>query len=291
MSETQVVALIGTGIMGAGMGKQLVGAGLPLRVWNRTETKARPLVDAGAEWRSSPAAAAEGADLVITMVTDGPAVESVATGDDGLLAGLGGSGTWLQMSTVSIGEQEGFAETAREKGIDFVDAPVLGTKGPAEQGTLIVLAGCDDRLRDRLEPVFDAVGSRTIWAGRAGMATRLKLVCNTWVLGLLGVLGETVGLAEGLELDPRRFLEAISGGPLDSGYARIKGDMMLGRDYPAAFPLEHALKDTRLIRDAAARAGVEPRVMRAVADAFAAVLDEHGKSDMGAVVEAYRPGR
>ena len=290
MGEKQVVALIGTGIMGAGMGRQLLGAGFPLRVWNRTASKADALVEAGARWCDSPAEAARGADVVITMVTDGPVVDRVAFGDDGLLAGLGGDGIWLQMSTVAIDEQEAFAERASRQGVGFADAPVLGTKKPAEEGALIVLAGCSDGLRDRLEPLFDAMGSRTLWVGAPGAATRLKLVCNTWVLGLLGVLGETIALAEGLEVDPRGFLDAISGGALDVAYAHIKGEMMLGREYPAAFPLEHALKDSRLIQTAAARAGIEPRVMRAVAEAFATVLDEHGKADMAAVVEAYRMG-
>ncbi|MGM0558055.1 MAG: NAD(P)-dependent oxidoreductase [Myxococcota bacterium] len=291
MSQEQTIALIGTGIMGHGMGHQLLEAGFALRVWNRTASKTEELVTRGAHLCDSPADAARDADVVITMVTDGDAVDAVASGGDGLLEGIAEGAVWAQMSTVSIDEQEDFAARAEGVGAEFVDAPVLGTKAPAEQGTLIVLAACDEEMRGRLESVFDAVGQKTMWVGHPGGAIRLKLVCNTWVLGLLGVLGETIALAEGLDVHPSNFLEAISGGALDAQYAHIKGSMMLDGEYPAAFPLKHALKDSNLIQEAARRAGIEPRMMRAIADAFEEVIDEYGEADMAAIVEAYRTRR
>jgi 3-hydroxyisobutyrate dehydrogenase len=173
-----------------------------------------------------------------------------------------------------------------------VDAPVLGTKAPAEQGQLIVLASGPDEVRDRCEPVFEAVGSKTVWLGEAGEGSRLKLVLNNWIVGLLGVLAETISFARATGVDPRKFLETIEGGPLGLPYAQMKGAMMIDEDFPTSFSAKLARKDAGLVLGAAEEKGLEMAVARAVAALFdEAIGAGHGEEDMAAVYEAAKPGQ
>lgn len=287
----QNIALLGTGIMGSGMGTQLLEAGHQLTVWNRTIEKARPLEDQGAKVASSAAEAVNGADFVLTVLSDGHAVREVMFAQGSALEGMAQDSVWLQMSTVGLEDVEDFDRLAKENGVHLVDAPVLGTKGPAEKGQLIVLAAGSSRIVSRCEPIFDAVGRRTMRLDKACHATRLKLVINDWVLGLLGVLAETFATAEALDVRPELFLEAISGGALDVGYAHVKGQMMLENEFPPSFPLKLALKDARLIEEAATKHGVEPRIITTIAEYLAkAQEDGHADEDMAAIFQAMRKG-
>src|SRR3954454_3021437 len=182
MADQPTVALLGTGIMGIGMGRNIVSAGLPLQVWNRTREKAQPLADAGATVTDSPAEAVRGADVVITMLYDTDSVESILRD---AADGLGDDVVLLQQSTVGVEGAERLGQVAEELGLVYVDAPVLGTKKPAEDGALVVLASGPEDVRDRIAPVLEAIGSRTIWVGAAGQGSRLKLVANSWVLSVL----------------------------------------------------------------------------------------------------------
>ncbi|MGH3437618.1 MAG: NAD(P)-dependent oxidoreductase [Sciscionella sp.] len=246
-----IVAVLGTGIMGAPMAANLIGAGFDVRVWNRTESKTAPLVELGAAKAATPGDAARGAEIVISMLTDGPTVRAVMTGRDGALAAMSADALWVQMSTVGVSHTERLAALATEAGVSFVDAPVLGTKQPAQQGALVVLAAGDDTALDRCQLVFDAVGSRTIRAGDLGAASKLKLVANNWVLAVTNGTAESIALAKRLGVDPQQFLESISGGALDLPYAHLKGGAMISGDYPLSFPLSLAAKDARLVLDAA----------------------------------------
>ena len=285
------VAVIGTGIMGAAMARNLLAAGMQLRVWNRSREKAEPLVEDGATVTESPAEAAEGAGFVLTMLPDAGVIEEVAGGEEGALSTLSG-GVWLQMSTVGTEGHERLAALAQERGISYVDAPVLGTKEPAESGQLIVLASGPEEVRERCEPVFDAVGSKTLWLGEAGAGSRLKLVTNNWIVGLLGVLAETISFAEATGVDPARFLEVIEGGPLGLPYAQMKGKMMIEEDFPTSFALELARKDAGLVLDAAEAQNLRLTVAEAVAARFDEAINAgHGEEDMAAVYEAAKPGR
>lgn len=276
------VAVLGTGIMGAPMARNLVRAGFDVRVWNRSPDKADPLADDGATVCSSPRDAARHAQFVITMMTDADAVEQTVTGPDAALTDM--QPVWLQMSTVGVEGAERLATIADKLDVPYVDAPVLGTKTPAEQGALTVLASGPDDLRDRCQPVFDAVGSRTFWLGAAGRGSRLKLVMNSWVLALTSATAEAMVLADALGLDPKRFLDTIEGGPLDVPYAHIKGGAMLKREFPPAFPLAGAVKDAGLIAAAGESAGVKLLVAEAVGREMALAADAgHADEDMAAV--------
>lgn len=286
--DSTTVAVLGTGIMGAAMARRLIGGGLAVRVWNRTRERAEPLGESGAVVADTPADAARDMDVVVTMLSDGAAVESAMLGERGALAAMHRGAIWLQMSTVGIDAAERFARAAEEAGVVYVDAPVLGTKAPAERGELLVLASGPEEARERLEPVLAPLAKRTMWVGEAGQGNRLKLVINAWLLGMLGALAESIALAEKVGVDPKTFLAAIDGGPIFAPYAKLKGTMMIDRQFPASFPLRLAAKDARLVQQAARAAGIQARVAATVEALFEdAATKGHAEEDMAAVLLAY----
>jgi 3-hydroxyisobutyrate dehydrogenase len=283
------VALLGTGIMGTGMARSMLRAGLPLRVWNRTREKAEPLADEGATVADTPAEAARGADIVVTMLLDAVAVDAAMAGHDGAGEAAPDGALWLQTSTVGLAATDKFAALAVRFGLEFVDAPVLGTREPAEKGALTVLASGPEDARERCAPVFDAIGSRTLWLGPAGKGSRLKLVVNSWVLALTEATAEALALAEGLRLDPTLFLSTIEGAAMDSQYAHLKGKAMLARQFAPSFPTRGAEKDARLILEAAADAGVDMGLTAAAQRHFAAAIEQgHADDDMASVYLVHR---
>ncbi|MEU6642919.1 NAD(P)-dependent oxidoreductase [Saccharomonospora sp. NPDC046836] len=282
MADTPTVAVLGTGVMGFPMAGKMLDAGLTVRAWNRTPDKARPLAPRGAMVTENPRQAVEGADLVVTMLSDGPTVRATV---EPVLDAFAPGAVWLQMSTIGVEWTATLAGLAADAGVSFVDAPVLGTKGAAEQGALVVLGSGPEALRARCAPVFDAVGSRVLWVGATGAASRLKLVANAWVLALTNATAESVALARQLGLDPALFLDVISGGSLDVGYAHFKSAAMMSGEYPLSFAARHAAKDAGLVLDAAGEtdlAGVRAALahLRAVIDAG------HGDEDMAVLYRA-----
>jgi len=290
MADDTKVAVLGTGIMGAAMARNLLSAGMQVGAWNRSREKAEPLEKDGAEVADDPADAARGAEFLLTMLADADVVEEAV--GDGVLPALAEDGVWLQMSTVGEEGNDRLAELAAERGVAYVDAPVLGTRQPAEQGQLIVLASGPEEVRERSEQVFDAVGSKTVWLGEAGDGSRLKLVVNNWIVGLLGVLAETVAFAEATGVEPARFLETIEGGPLGLPYAQMKGSMMIEEDFPTSFSANLARKDASLVLDAARAHDLRLGIAEAVTARFdEAIQAGHGDEDMAAVYKAARPDR
>jgi 3-hydroxyisobutyrate dehydrogenase len=290
MADDTTVAVLGTGIMGAAMARNLLSAGMEVRAWNRSREKAGPLEEEGAEVAENPKDAARGADYILTMLADADVVEEAVRGD--VLSALAEDGVWLQMSTVGEGGNERLARLATESGVAYVDAPVLGTKQPAEQGQLIVLASGPEEVRERSEQIFSAIGSNTVWLGEAGEGSRLKLVINNWIVGLLGVLAETVAFAEAIGVDPAKFLETIEGGPLGLPYAQLKGTMMVEDDFPTSFSANLARKDAALVLDAAEAHALRMRITESVVARFdEAIQAGHGDEDMAAVYRSTRPDR
>ena len=285
------VALLGTGIMGAGMGRNILRAGLSLRVWNRSRDRAEPLGGVGAVVCDRPAEAADGADVIVTMLADGPAVAQVMT-DAG--PGLAAGQVWVQASTVGIDWTEQLAGMARDRGLVYLDAPVLGTRQPAEAGQLTVFAagpeGEADEARERVRPVFEAVGQQTIWLDRVGEGTRLKLVANSWVEVLNVAAGETIALARGLGVDPKVFLDAVQGSAVDSPYLHAKADAILGDDYTPAFSVDGAASVSGLIVEAGQDAGLRMDLNQAAAARFGrAIAQGRGGDDMAAAYFASFP--
>jgi 3-hydroxyisobutyrate dehydrogenase len=285
---TVTVALLGTGIMGAGMGRNVLAAGLPLRVWNRTIEKARPLAEAGAVLAADPAEAVAGADVIVTMLGDGHHVRAVLE-----RAEPAAGQVWAQMTTAGLDRE--LPELAQRCGLRFVDAPVVGTRQPAEQGQLLVLAAGAPEVRDVVQPVFDAVGRATRWVADDGAglaASRLKLVVNSWVLAVTAAAGEAIALAEALDVDPRAFLDTVGGGPLDLPYLQAKAAAILGRDWAPNFSAANAAKDGELILAAAAEAGIALDVAAGAAARYRRVSDAgHGDDDMAAAYLASTEAR
>lgn len=279
------LAALGTGIMGGAMARRWAGHGFDVTAWNRDRAKAEQLTDAGVTVADGPAAVVEGAEVVVTMLADGDVTEKVMAEALGAVAS---GAIWLQMATVGIDATDRLQAMAADVGVAFVDAPVSGTKQPAEQGKLTVLAGGSEEVRARCEPVFAAVAAKVVWVGGVGAGSRLKLVFNAWMAAILAGLAEAIALAERISIDPRQFLAAIEGGPLASGYAAVKGPMMIDRRYPAAFPLHLLTKDIDLVADAATHAGLDLRLPCAIRSLLDQVEETHGEDDMSAIIEALR---
>jgi 3-hydroxyisobutyrate dehydrogenase len=283
------VAVLGTGIMGAGMARSLLRSGLGVIVWNRSPGRAAPLAADGAQLAGTAAEAAAGADAVVTMLWDGGSVAEVMTAalpaaPEGVL--------WAQTSTVSLHDAGvRLPALASRYGARYVDAPVLGTRQPAEEGKLLVLAAAPGPLRDPVTPLFDAIATRTVWVSdRPGDSTRLKLVANSWVGTIVAATAQAIALARSLGLDPQVFLDTLRGGAVDTPFLHLKGQAMIAGEFPPSFTVDGAVKDTGLIAAAMRESGTDATLMDAVACQFRKAADRgHGGEDMAAVYRAFRP--
>jgi 3-hydroxyisobutyrate dehydrogenase len=178
-------------------------------------------------------------------------------------------------------------ELASDRGVTMVDCPVIGTKQPAEEGNLIVLAAGPDEAREPCDPLFEAIGQKTVWFERPCGASRMKVVVNSWILALTGGLAETIAVARALDVDPNEFLEIIDGAPMGSPYAQLKGKAMVERSYEPAFPLRLAAKDAALIEEALTGNGLDPQIISTIRALYERASEQgHGDEDMAAVHEA-----
>jgi len=254
--ELPTVGVLGIGHMGRPMTARLISAGFSVRVWNRFPANVVSLVEAGATAAASPGEAAVGADVLLTMLSDGSTVHAVMSDPDGPLARAESDLVWLQMSTVGIDWTDRFAVLAEAHGVSFVDAPVSGSVAPAEAGTLLVLASGPVEVHEIVAPVLDAIGRRTIWLGPAGAGSRAKLVLNNWVVDLVESTAETLRFAAALGVDPELIVDLLDA-PIGSPYAVVKARQMLKGDFTPSFALKHAVKDADLALAGASSAGVE----------------------------------
>ena len=285
MAET--VAFLGAGgTMGHGMAARIALAGLPVRAWDRSREKAEPLAGPGVEVLDTAAEALSGATVLVTMLPDADAVLAVA---GGALEQAGEDLVLAQLSTIGPDGIERCAQLAAERGVTLVDAPVQGTKQPAEEGKLVVMASGPEAVRERLAPIFGALATKTVWAGEVGAGTRLKMATNTWLAASVEGVAEALALTEGAGLDPRLFLEVLSGGPLDMPYMEMKADAMIERSFAPSFQLSLATKDVRLASELAEREGLDLPLLRAVHERFEQAAREHGHEDVAAAFLASAP--
>jgi 3-hydroxyisobutyrate dehydrogenase/2-hydroxy-3-oxopropionate reductase len=222
------------------------------------------------------------------MVTDPEALASVLDGENGLLAGLGsrGEGTPLviNMSTVSPEATISAAEQVEKAGGRFVDAPVSGTVKPAKDGNLVVLASGEAGDLDAAEPLLLTMGKAVVRCGAVGQATRMKLVLNLMLGGMMQCLAEGLALADSQGLDGNAVLEALAGGPLGAGLYQMKGPMMLGGEFSKQFPIDLMFKDLNLVLDTAGDARLALPMTAAVRESFNAARGQgYGDEDMAAV--------
>lgn len=279
------VAVLGTGTMGAGMARTMRRAGLDVVAWNRTRKKAEPLADDGIEVADSVGEAVGGADVVLTILLDTDAVLGVT---DEITAALAPEAVWMQSATVG---PDGIARIAEAAGdVRLLDAPVLGTKKPAEEGKLVPIVSGESRWIEAVAPVLDAIGTKTVRAGdELGQASGLKLACNAWIFTITAGTAQSIALAERMGISGRLFLEAIGGGGTDSPYAQLKGTAMLEGDFTPSFGLDGARKDLGLIAEAGRSAGLDTGVVEALRALFGRASENgHGEDDMAAVYTALR---
>jgi 3-hydroxyisobutyrate dehydrogenase len=280
MADDHTVAVLGAGsTMGRPMARNIAQSGIGVRAWNRTREKCEPLIEHDVQIFDSVREAVDGATVILTMLSDADAVIDAV---EDAAASVGENVVWLQMSTIGEVGTERCLELARAHGITLVDAPVLGTKQPAEEGQLVVLASGPEQVRDRVQPIFDAVGQKTMWVGDAGAGTRLKLVANSWVLTVVEGGAETIALAEGLGVDPALLFEAIEGGALDLPYLRMKGKAIAERNFEPSFRLILAAKDARLVEESAQRHEIDVPLFSTIRRRLAEGAKDHGDEDMSA---------
>jgi 3-hydroxyisobutyrate dehydrogenase len=289
-ADRTVVAVLGAGIMGSAMARNLAAAGLDTRVWDRSPAATAALAAAGAVAAASARDAVQDATVVITMLPTAAAVESVIF-DGGLAAALAEGSVWAQMGTIGVEATLDFRDrlAAARPGVMFVDAPVSGSKGPAEHGQLLILASGPETAAGPLGPAFDAVGRKTVWLGQAGQGSIVKLVVNAYLSILIEGVAETMELADRLGISHQQLADVIEGGPLDAPLADAKLHKMDRGEYDPEFPLEWALKDVDL---AISAAGAQPPPLLAALSGqwHAAVAAGHGRQDISAARLALRIG-
>ena len=241
------LAVLGLGTMGRAMAGSALRAGISTVVWNRDLDTAGPMADQGARIAQSAVDAVKGVDVVVTMVTDTEAVTSIAV-DLGVLEALPPGAVWAQMSTIGVEGTATVGSIVEKERADvlFLDAPVSGSKVPAEQGKLVIFASGSEQARPIVQPVFDAIGQRTVWLGPIGAGSRMKLVNNTLLAFSAEGVANSLALALRLGLDVRSVVEAFEGGPLISPWTAGKMARIARNDYSPEFPLALALKDVHL---------------------------------------------
>jgi 3-hydroxyisobutyrate dehydrogenase-like beta-hydroxyacid dehydrogenase len=267
------VAVIGLGGMGSRIASRLLDAGHELVVWNRTPEKAQPLADRGAKVGETPADAARQAEAVITMVADPDALRAVTEGPEGVASAAGDGTTVIQMSTVSPAATSRLAEVLEPTGAGFLDSPVLGSLTEVESGTLKVFAGGPDERVERWSELLSVLGT-VIRVGPVGAGTAAKLVANSTLLGVLGVLGEALALAKSQGLPNEVAFEVLAQTPIAAQAERRRPAVESG-DFPERFSLRLALKDANVILEAV---GSELKVIAAVHE-YLAQADQAGWGD------------
>ncbi|SEO47422.1 NAD(P)-dependent oxidoreductase [Actinacidiphila rubida] len=283
-----VVAVLGIGTMGDAMARNIAAAGLGLRVWNRRREPAEALAEVGAVVCDTAAEACRGAKVVLTVLANERIVAEVV---EQAREGIDRDAVLLQCCTVSPEGSRRLAAQAAALGVAYVEAPLLGSKEPAVAGTLTILAAASDMCAgERVQPVLDAVGTRTVWLDGISQPSSLKLAYNAWVLTTVEGIAEALSLADGLGVDPRQLINVINGSALDSTYVQSKGPKMISDDLDTpSFPLEAAAKDAGLIADAARGAGLRLGIVEVVRDRLQlAASSGLGRADVAAT---YRTSR
>jgi len=274
------VGLIGTGLMGLPMGRNLLGAGYALSVNNRTQNKAQPLLDEGAEWAESPAAAASGADVVITMVSDTPDVRQVLLGPGGVREAASAGAVVVDMSTISPSATREMAGSLAERGIEMLDAPVSGGVKGAIEGTLSIMVGGPEATLERVMPVLEAMGRNIVHCGGHGQGQMTKLCNQIAVANHMVAAAEAIVLARKAGLDAHAMIRAIGAGAGGSWAINVLGPKMADHDFAPGFMVKLLQKDLRLVLQAASELSV-PLPGTAAAHQLYSALEAEGRGDDG----------
>lgn len=276
------VGLLGVGLMGSAMAHRLLDRDIAVIAWDRDSEHLGALEARGGETAQAPSEVVNGAGIVITVLPTAAVVLDVV---EPLLRDWPADTIWLQMSSVGAAEADELAEAAEANGVTLVDAPVSGSTHPAEEGELTILASGPDSALAALQPIFDALASRVLRVGEAGMGSRLKLAANHWMITTVAALAESMHLCETMGLDQQQFVALLDGGPLGSAYALQKLDEMQRHEYPVGFPVRLALKDLELVQEVERSSQATMSVLDAVLERFRAASENLGDQDLAAIYE------
>ncbi|HAU5564813.1 TPA: NAD(P)-dependent oxidoreductase [Serratia fonticola] len=283
MSQQPVVAVLGLGAMGHAFAANLLKKDFVVRGWNRTRAKGEDLLDAGLQLSDSAAQAVEGADVVIAMLSDGDTTRQTLTEAS---SALKQGATVCQMGTIGVEATDALIADLQHARPDvlFIDAPVSGTKAPAENAQILVMASGDQSKAQAAEQVFAAIGKGTQWLGEAGASSRMKLVVNSWLIGLMQSLAESTRLAEQFGFSTDDLWNVLDGGPLAAPYAKMKLGMIASGDFTPQMHLVWALKDAKLALDAAGDSKLP--ALENIVDVWQQAVDAgYGEQDLAAVYQ------
>jgi 3-hydroxyisobutyrate dehydrogenase-like beta-hydroxyacid dehydrogenase len=282
--KNKVVGMIGLGIMGSSFVSNLLSKGYDVHVYNRTKEKAQPVMDKGAKFHSTPRELAAISDILMTSLTDQDAVESVAFGDDGFLAGMKKGKLWIDLSTIDPAASLRHADAARKAGIERLDTPVVGSKEAALTGSVIVLVGGNEDVFRKAEGFLNEIGKTVIYLGAEGNGHKMKLAVNLY-LGLVAVsFSESLTLARKLGLEGRAFVDTINQTPHKNYFTEGKGPKIVASDFEPAFTLDNIFKDLKLVNEQVMRTGANlPLTDLAIKEYAAAVLEGKGSEDFSVI--------
>lgn len=286
----QNIGFIGLGIMGTPMAKNLIKAGFKLTVWNRTAEKCAPLTEMGAVQAASPRQVVEMSDITIAMLADPAAAEAVCRGEEGVVAGIKPGKGYVDMSTVAPETAQAVATAVRGAGGLFLEAPVSGSKKPAEDGTLVILTAGDRPLFDQAHPALEAMGKKIVYLGEVGQGARMKLVVNMVMGGMMTMLCEGLTLGARAGLETADILDVLDAGAMSNPMFRLKGPQIVQGTFPPAFPLKHMQKDLRLALNLGNQLGQALHTTASANELFKTALGMGlGDSDFAAVSRAIDP--
>jgi len=244
--EAMEVGFLGLGIMGTAMARNLLKKGFKVTVWNRSPAKCEELAKEGASVGSSPADVVSKCPITIAMLADPAVALTVALGPGGVVEAIAPGKGYVDMSTVDSGTSQRISEAVIAKGGEFLEAPVSGSKQPAEMATLIILAAGSKSLYDKATPAFDAMGKKSFYLDDVGGGAKMKLVVNMIMGSMMAAFSEGLAVADKAGLSTQTLLEVLELGAIATPMFKMKGPSMIGGKYPTAFPLKHQQKDMRL---------------------------------------------
>jgi 3-hydroxyisobutyrate dehydrogenase-like beta-hydroxyacid dehydrogenase len=285
------VGMIGLGLMGKPMAKNLLKAGYTVYVWNRTAAKAQDLVSAGAKLAANPRELAKQVEVLITIVSDPPALEEVLWGHDGAFPALKSGSLYIDSSTISPDLARRLASECRKAGAEFLDAPVTGGTWGAEKGELLFMIGGDEKVFERAKPVLEAMGTKFFLLGPNGAGQTIKLAMNSILALQVDALAEALALVRGAGIAGEKLIEVMQSSMARSGVLDVKAPLMLKGDYPASFPLRLMHKDMRLALELAKQEGLQLPALAAAYETFSKVKDAAKDDPDFAAVSRFWPAK
>ncbi len=277
-------AFIGLGIMGSRMAANLQKKGHPLVVYNRTRQKADALLGAGASWAGSPREAAQDVGILVTMLSTPKAVSDTALGENGFLDHLPSNSLWMDCSTVNPSFSRSMAEESSKRGIRFLDAPVAGSKIPAEQGQLLFFVGGNKADLDEAKPLLAAMGKAVYHLGENGMGTAMKMVNNLMLSSAMVAFSEALVLGDSLGIPQKQLFDTLLASPVTAPFLALKRTKLETGNFDPEFPLRWMHKDTQLVSETAYETGVVLPAGNIVKEIFGlAVRKGMGDLDLSAV--------